>query len=199
MHLESRGGRPSQGVVCSNHLSYLDILVYAAIVPCVFVSKHEIGRWPVFGFFARCGGTIFLDRRSRFSAERATREIAGVLNAGVPVLLFPEGTSTDGTSVQRFHPTLLEPAVELGLEITAAAIGYRAQGSEERDLCFYGDAPFLPHLLRTLSLEGIAAETEFHPDRNIYSERKTAALELREQTNAMRQHMKRGDRLPATR
>jgi len=191
MQVESRGGRPSKGLVCSNHLSYLDILVYAATVPCVFVSKREVARWPAFGFFARCGGTIFLDRNSRTSTERVTRQMAAVLEAGVPVLLFPEGTSTDGSTVQRFHPALLEPAVELGLEITAAAIGYRARGREERELCWYADAPFLSHLIRTLSCAGVAAEVEFHPDRNQYSDRKTAALELREQVDAMRHHMRR--------
>ncbi len=191
MRLESRGSRPSQGLVCSNHLTYLDILVYAATMPCVFVSKREVSRWPAFGFFARCGGTIFLDRQSRTNAEKVTRQMAAVLESGVPVLLFPEGTSTDGASVERFHPTLLEPAVDLGQEMTAAAIGYRAQGREESDPCWYGDAPFLPHLFHTLSLPSIAAEVEFHPDRNIYADRKIAALELREQVEAMRQHMKR--------
>jgi 1-acyl-sn-glycerol-3-phosphate acyltransferase len=191
MRLESRGARPSQGLVCSNHLTYLDILVYAATAPCVFVSKREVSRWPAFGFFARCGGTIFIDRQSRTSAEKVTRQMAAVLESGVPVLLFPEGTSTDGATVQRFHPTLLEAAVELSQEMTAAAIGYRAQGGEERDICWYGDAPFLPHLLRSLSFAAITAEVEFHPDRTVYSDRKTAALELREQVDAMRRHMKR--------
>jgi 1-acyl-sn-glycerol-3-phosphate acyltransferase len=191
MRLECRGLRPGQGLVCSNHLSYLDILVYAATTPCLFVSKREVRGWPVFGFFARCGGTIFLDRQSRTSAERAAQEMMGVLESGVPILLFPEGTSTDGSDILRFHPTLLEPAVQLRMETTAAAIGYRARGVEERDLCWFGDAPFVPHLLRTLTRTSIAAEVEFFPDRIAYPDRKTAALELREQVDAMRQRMKR--------
>ena len=191
MRLESRGTRPARGLVCSNHLSYLDILVYAATAPCVFVSKREVRRWPAFGFFARCGGTIFLNRESRTSAEQATRKIAQVLEAGVPVLLFPEGTSTDGAAVQRFHPTLLEPAVRLEMEMTPAAIGYRARGREERDLCWYGDAPFLPHLLATLSQAGVEAEVEFHPDPAMAQDRKAAALELREKVEAMRRRMRR--------
>jgi len=193
MRLEARGARPAQGLVCSNHLTYLDILVYAATMPCVFVSKREVSRWPAFGWFARCGGTIFVDRQSRTNAEKVTRQMGEVLETGVPVLLFPEGTSTDGATVERFHPTLLEPAVELGQEMTAAAIGYRAQGREERDICWYGDAPFLPHLIRTLSVGGMTAEVEFHPDRTVYADRKAAALELREQVEAMRQRMERGE------
>jgi 1-acyl-sn-glycerol-3-phosphate acyltransferase len=191
MRLECRGLRPTQGLICSNHLSYLDILVYAAATPCVFVAKREVRLWPAFGILARCGGTIFVNRQSRTGTGEVTRQIGAVLEAGVPVLLFPEGTSTDGSQVERFHPTLLAPAAERGAEITAAAIGYRARGVEERDLCWFGDAPFLPHLLRTLSREDVLAKVEFFPDRNVYSDRKTAALELREQANAMRKRMKR--------
>jgi 1-acyl-sn-glycerol-3-phosphate acyltransferase len=191
MQLESRGTRPGQGLVCSNHLSYLDILVYAAATPCVFVSKREVRRWPAFGILARCGGTVFVDRQSRSSAEEAARKIAAVLEEGVPVLLFPEGTSTDGSAVLRFHPTLLEPAVQLSLEMTAAAIGYRAQGAEERDVSWFGDAPFLPHLLRTLSRPRIVAEVEFFPESNAYTDRKMAAQDLRERVEAMRNRMAR--------
>ncbi len=178
--------RPAQGLICSNHLTYLDILVYAAALPCVFVSKREVLRWPAFGFFARCGGTIFVDRQSRTSAEQVSRQIAAVLEAGVPVLLFPEGTSTDGGSVLRFHPTLLEPAVQLGADMTPAAVGYRVADREEREICWYGDAPFVPHLLRTMTRRGIVAQVEFFPERNAYADRKVAALELREKVAAMR-------------
>lgn len=189
--LEYRGQRPAQGLICSNHLSYLDILVHAATTPCVFVSRQDVRRWPIFGFFARAGGTIFLDRQSRTSAEKAAAQMVSVLRAGVPILLFPEGTSTDGAEVLRFHPTLLEPAIQLDQEISAAAIGYRARGVEESDLCWFGDDPFLPHLLRTFGRSAISAEVEFFPDRGTYSDRKSAALGLHEQVEAMRKRMKR--------
>jgi 1-acyl-sn-glycerol-3-phosphate acyltransferase len=191
MRLECRGSRPAQGLVCSNHLTYLDILVYAAAAPCVFVSKREVSRWPAFGFFARCGGTIFVDRQSRASADQAVRQIAAVIATGVPVLLFPEGTSTDGATVLRFHPTLLAAAVQQGAEIVPAAIGYRARDVAERELCWFADAPFLPHLLRTMTYEGIVAAVEFYPGRSAYTDRKTAALELHDKVAAMRTRMAR--------
>ena len=189
--MTSRGPRPTQGLICSNHLSYLDIAVYAATTPCVFVSKREIRGWPAFGFFAECGGTIFLDRQSRTSAEAASAEIAKTLDSGVAVLLFPEGTSTDGSGVLRFHPTLLEPAIKEQLEIAPAAIAYRVRGGEERDLCYYGDISFLPHLLRTMGRTGMAAEVEFYPQSAVYAERKAAALDLHEKVEAMRKRMRR--------
>lgn len=186
-----RGTAPSQGLVCSNHLTYLDILVYSAAMPCVFVSKREVSRWPLLGFFARAAGTLFIDRQSRGSTEAVARQIRSALHSGVPVLLFPEGTSTDGSTVLRFHPSLLQPAVDLGSEITAAAIGYRVRGGAEREVCWYGDASFVPHLLRTLGRAGIAAEVEFHPDRGACADRKNAALALQERVHAMRRRMNR--------
>jgi len=191
-----RGPRPARGLVCANHLSYLDIAVCAAAAPCVFVSKREVKSWPAFGFFARCAGTIFLDRQSRTSADLASSEMAEALEAGVPVLLFPEGTSTDGSSVLRFHPTLLEPAIEKQLEIAPAAMSYRLRDGEERELCYYGNISFVPHLLRTLARSGIAAEVGFYPQPLVYSERKGAALDLHDKVEAMRRLMKPGTPAP---
>jgi 1-acyl-sn-glycerol-3-phosphate acyltransferase len=187
-----RGQRPASGLLVSNHLSYLDILILGSVVPCVFVAKKEVRSWPAFGFFAACGGTVFLDRERRASADQAAREMLDALRAGVLVVLFPEGTSTDGRTLLRFHPALLQPAVQLQVPIAPAAIAYRIPGGEERDLCYYGDVHFAPHLLRTLGLTGIRADVEFHPDPAVWPERKSAALALHQQVEALRSRMKRG-------
>lgn len=191
VRMQMRGGRPMQGLIVSNHLSYLDIPVFAAATPCIFVAKREVRNWPVFGFFARCGGTIFIDRQSRASTDEAARKMVGALRQGVAVLLFPEGTSTDGSTVLRFHPSLLEPAIILGEAITPAAIGYEMAGGQERDVCYYGDIHFGPHLLRMLGRKGICAEVEFHPDAEMVTNRKAAAQSLREKVIAMRRRMRR--------
>jgi 1-acyl-sn-glycerol-3-phosphate acyltransferase len=90
--------------VVSNHLSYIDILVLAAAMPCFFVAKIEIGGWPFFGKAARSNGTIFVDRGSLASAMSVAEQMTERLKLPipVPVLLFPEGTSTDGSQVIRF-------------------------------------------------------------------------------------------------
>lgn len=191
IQLECRGARPARGLICSNHLSYLDILAYAAAVPCVFISRSDVSRWPVFGWCARWGGTLFIDRQSRASTDQVARQMGEALAAGVPILLFPEGTSTDGSSVVRFHPSLLQPAIDRAAEIKAAAIAWRVRGGEERDVCWYGDASFVPHLLRTLERKGITADIEFYPDPLVYNDRKAAALDLQEKVEAMRIRMKR--------
>lgn len=194
VRLVCRGTPPAHGILCSNHLSYLDILAYAAALPCVFVSRSDVRGWPVFGWCATWSGTLYIDRQSRASTEEVARQMGRVLASGMPILLFPEGTSTDGSAVLRFHPSLLEPAIEHQETITPAAIAWRWRDGEERDLCWYGDDSFVPHLLRTLGRRGIEVEMEFYPDENVYAERKAAALDLHEKVEAMRARMTRGSR-----
>ena len=116
------GTPPNRGLVVSNHLGYLDIVVLAATAPSVFVAKSEIRRWPVFGWFARRSGCIFVDRESSASAGRSVRAIRAALNRGRRVILFPEGTSSGGAGVLPFRSSLLEPAV--GQPLTIAAVRY---------------------------------------------------------------------------
>jgi 1-acyl-sn-glycerol-3-phosphate acyltransferase len=181
------GMLPRQGLLVSNHLSYLDILFYGAAVPCVFVAKSEVRRWPMLGLLAALGGTVFINRRSTLSAAEAASRIEHLLGAGLVVLVFPEGTSSDGSSVLRFYPSLFEPAVRARKPITAAAIRYAAgSAAAERDLCYYGDISFAPHLLQTLQLPDISATIDFADSGQTYTERKQAALDVHQQVTALR-------------
>ena len=175
IHSEVAGVPPGSGVVVANHLSYLDIVILSAAMPCFFVAKAEIGKWPFFGWAARCGGTLFIDRSSLASAEKVAAVIAERLELPVPVLFFPEGTSTDGSEVLRFHSRLFEPPVRAGATITTATLRYLLHdGSEERDLCWFGDDPFLPHLWKALGTKGFTAEVRFG-EPQVYSNRRMAA------------------------
>jgi len=180
------GRKPSHGLVVANHLSYLDIAIISAVMPCFFVSKAEIARWPFFGKAARTGGTLFIDRRSRASTIEVAGQIAERLKLPIPVLLFPEGTSTDGSQVLRFHSSLFEPAIAASAPVTAAAVRYVLHGSaSERDLCWFGDALFLSHLWKTLGTSGFGAEVTFGAPR-IYPDRRIAADATRDEVVAMR-------------
>jgi lyso-ornithine lipid O-acyltransferase len=182
------GEAPTRGLVVSNHLSYLDILIISAAMPCTFVSKIEVDRWPYFGKAARAGGTIFLDRSSMASATSAAGEIAERLKLPVPVLLFPEGTSTDGTQVLRFHARLMEPATATGAPITAAAIRYEIEGGvEERELCWYGGDEFMPHLWKVLGVKGFLAQLRFGEPR-VYADPRAAAEQTHCEVVAMREN-----------
>jgi lyso-ornithine lipid O-acyltransferase len=185
-----QGVPPAAGLLVSNHLSYLDILIYGAALPCVFVSKAEVARWPFFGFTARQSGTIFIDRGKRVStqtvAQEIARRIARPLTSPVPILVFPEGTSTDGAEVHRFHSGLFEPATAAGAPVTAAAVRYVLEGDvPERELCWYGDEGFLAHLWKALAVPGFMAELRFSQPR-IYTDRRTAAAATHAETTLLR-------------
>lgn len=186
IHFTVKGTPARSGLVVSNHLSYLDILIYSAAMPCIFVSKVEVNKWPYFGTAARAGGTIFIDRRSRASAAAVAFEIGERLTHAIPVLVFPEGTSTDGSSVHRFHAGLFEPAIEAQTLVTAAAVRYVIGGQiPERELCWYADAPFLPHLWKALGTPGFRAEVTFAESR-VYADRRTAAQSTHREVAGMR-------------
>ena len=181
------GQPPHSGLVVSNHLSYLDIPIISATMPCFFVAKMEVDGWPIFGTAARSGGTIFLDRSSMASATSVADQITERLKLPVPVLLFPEGTSTDGTEVQRFHSRLINPATSTGAPITAAAIHYViADGTEERELCWYGDESFTTHLWKVLGVAGFSAHLHFGEPR-IYADRRVAANRTHDEIAAWRE------------
>ena len=168
------GTPATHGLVVANHLSYLDILILSAAMPCFFVAKMEIGGWPFFGKAARTGGTIFLDRSSLASAMTVAGQMSERLKLPIPVLLFPEGTSTDGQML-RFHSRLIDPATAAGAQITAAAVRYVLEaGTPERELCWYGDEPFVTHLLKVMCVAGFSARVRFGQPR-VYPDRRAAA------------------------
>ncbi len=191
IHYQVEGQPPERGLVVANHLSYLDILILSAAMPCFFVAKAEIKGWPFFGKAARIGGTLFIDRSSLASAEKVSALIAKRLALPVPVLFFPEGTSSDGSALLPFHSRLFEPAVRARAPVTAAAVRYvLAEGAEERDLCWFGDDAFLPHLWKALGTPGFSAEVRFG-EPQVYTHRRTAA----DQTHAEITAMRNGDSL----
>jgi 1-acyl-sn-glycerol-3-phosphate acyltransferase len=139
------------------------------------------------GLLAALGGTVFIDRGSAASAAAAGLRIQQLLAEGVVVLIFPEGTSSDGSSVLKFYPSLFEPAVRAEAPVTPAAIGYAAAPHAiEKDLCYYGDIRFGPHLLQTLRLPALYAAIHFAPSLERCDERKKTAAQAREQVVALR-------------
>jgi 1-acyl-sn-glycerol-3-phosphate acyltransferase len=189
IHCVVEGQPPARGLVVSNHLSHLDILVLSAAMPCFFVAKIEIGGWPFFGAAARMGGTIFLDRSSRKSATSVSEQMSERFNLPIPVLLFPEGTSTDGEQLLRFHSRLIDPATSAGVAITSAAVCYLTDdGMPERELCWYGNASFVPHLMKVLGIAGFSAKVRFGQP-HIYTSRRVAADQTHDEIAAMRAEM----------
>jgi 1-acyl-sn-glycerol-3-phosphate acyltransferase len=187
IRLKVTGPPPPSGLLVANHLSYLDIMIFGAALPCYLVSKAQIGSWPLFGILARAGGTIFVDRSSRVSAESVAEEIAERLKGPVPVLFFPEGTSTDGSGLLRFHSRFFMPAVTAAVPVTSAAVRYVPQDeSLEREVCWFGDDAFLPHLWKVLGGANISAELQFG-EPQIFEDRRAAANATFSEIQAMRE------------
>jgi lyso-ornithine lipid O-acyltransferase len=187
MSISASGSLPAGGLVLSNHLSYLDILFYASLMPCIFVSKSEVLSWPLFGILARCGGTIFVERDRAHGVGEPAEKMAGALRLGVPVILFPEGTSTDGSTVLPFRSALLQPAITTRTPIVSAAVAYSLADGIEADLCYYGEITFFPHLLGALSRTGIEARIAFDCEARVYPDRKIAAQAAWQRVAALRE------------
>jgi 1-acyl-sn-glycerol-3-phosphate acyltransferase len=121
------------------------------------------------------------------SATFVAEQISERLRLPVPILLFPEGTSTDGSEVLRFHSRLIDPATSAGVPITAAAIRYVIEDDvDERELCWYGNERFMPHLWRVLGVKGFSALLRFGEPR-VYPDRRVAADQAHAEVTAMRE------------
>ncbi|MDI9347359.1 MAG: lysophospholipid acyltransferase family protein [Methylacidiphilales bacterium] len=160
--LKIHGTPPSKTclAVC-NHISWHDILVLGSIYKTTFLSKSEVGNWLIIGLLVKSAGTLFIHRgQGQFTLAR--REIANTLKTGNNVLLFPEGTTTDGSKVKQFFYHLLEPAISNHIPIQPIAIHYSYQGSYATNpIAFIGQDTFVNHLWRTLNVKKITAHITF--------------------------------------
>src|ERR1035437_5176162 len=183
------GTPPTQGLVVANHLSIIDVLILSADMPCFFVAKIEVGGFSFFSRAERSSGTIFLDRSSLECAMSVADQMIERSKSQIPVLLFPEGTSTDGLKLLPFHPRLIDPATSTGTQITTATVRYVLKGGRpEKELCWYGDESFGAHLLKILGVAVFTAMGRFGEPR-IYSDRRTAANGTRAEIAAVRKQL----------
>jgi 1-acyl-sn-glycerol-3-phosphate acyltransferase len=180
--LEARavGPVPTRGLLVSNHLGYLDILVLASLTPAVFVAKREIKFWPVVGWLTQMGGTLFVNRERRAQVGRVNDEIQAALDRGALVVLFPEGTSSNGQTVLPFKSSLLEPAVQPTYPLSVSAIQYAIEdGDAGGEVCYWGGHTFFPHLLNLLGKRAVRATVRFATVERTGADRKQLARQLR--------------------
>ena len=145
-------------LIAANHVSWLDVLAIGALFPCWFVSKAETRAWPVIGRLAAANDTLFLRRRSPRAAYRMNAEIRERLGSRQSVVVFPEGTTTDGSRVLPFHPALFQPAADGGHRILPLALCYRDRtGRRVPQAAFIDDEPLWKSLRAVLDTPGIEA------------------------------------------
>jgi 1-acyl-sn-glycerol-3-phosphate acyltransferase len=184
--LEVHGVPPESGLVVSNHLSYLDIYVLSSVMRCSFVAKSEIAEWPVFGTCARFCGTVFVDRARRGAVAGVAEQMREVLADDVTMVLFPEGTSSEGQDVLPFKPALFAPIVELNRPVTAMAIDYELPGGAASTEVCWGAGPIAPHAFNLLSKRMIRARVFIGAPQPPGADRKALARELHAAVVALR-------------
>lgn len=163
-------GNPIQNrqvVLASNHISYLDIEAFSCVTPWSFVAKAQVASWPLFGTLARLQQTAFTSR-SRFDAMKDRNTLSSMLTAGKNLIIFPEGTSSDGGTILPFRSSLLGAAFGFPVQPVTIALmevdGLPATEKSVRDLyAWYGDQTLLPHLWRFAMSKGARLKLIFHP------------------------------------
>jgi lyso-ornithine lipid O-acyltransferase len=179
LQVQIHGTVPIRGLLVCNHLSYLDILMLSSLTPGVFVAKREVKSWPLMGLLAQLGGTLFIDRQRRTHVGEVNQEIQDVLDDGGLVIVFPEGTSSDGKDVLPFKSSLLEPASQPKHPLTVGCLQYSlADGDAGAEVCYWGDAVFFSHLLNLLSKRSVCASVSFAAVHNRSADRKELAKQL---------------------
>ncbi len=176
------GELPLEGAVVSNHLSYLDILLYAAVRPFVMVAKSEVRGWPLIGWLTSRAGTVYVVRGGGPTTyPGVNRAMAEAYRSGFPVLFFPEGTTTNGSEVLPFRRGLFHSVLNEGVALRTAALAYSihegGDATVAEDVCWCGDALLAPHLWRLAGIDRVRAVVRFgevvaeRRDRFVLSER----------------------------
>ena len=176
-------GTPNQGATLfiANHVSWIDILVMMSVRPMRFVSKSDVRGWPVIGWLVACGGTLFIERRSRRDALRVVHLVADALQAGDPIAMFPEGTTSDGHGVLPFHANLLQAAVATAVPVQAIALRFSdAREPVSAAAAYIGDMTLMQSLWAVVSASDLTAHVAVLPELSPQGfERRALAERLR--------------------
>ena len=165
VRVSHEGSFPAEGgILVTNHLGYLDVLVLASLGPAVFVSRADVEHWPLIGPLTRWCSTIYIDRDRRDQIPAVIEQMSGALSTGAQVVFFPEGTSGAGDVVMPFRAALFGAAAAGEAPVRVAAISYRTLPDDPpaRDsVCWWGDAGFARHIFGLAGLREIEARVRF--------------------------------------
>ena len=166
----SKRGQKSGTLLVANHVSWFDVALIGAVLPVGFMAKSEVKKWPLFGQLAWLNNTLFIDRRRGRHTLRETRALATRLARGEIVVLFAEGTSSDGLRVLPFKSSflsVLESHCDIGVQAMSLAYMRRhnmAMGRRQRMAYgWIGDMTLLPHFLAIFAGPPLGVDIVFHP------------------------------------
>jgi 1-acyl-sn-glycerol-3-phosphate acyltransferase len=149
------------GFTVCNHMSYLDIFAIGSVRPSAFLSNHEVRGWPIIGWLALLGGTVFVNRQSKRAALEAIREIESKIDAGIAVVVFPEGTTSNGRSMRTFKSTFFN--VPAGKDIPLIPVSIRYSPDMQDELAWYGGMKLAPHFWKVIGYRKIRVFIHFNP------------------------------------
>lgn len=145
-----------------NHVSWLDIYAIQAVTAARFVAKAELANWPVLGRLVRESGTVFIERGKRSDTRRINHTLREHFNAGYVIAVFPEGTTSDGRDVMKFHANLLQSAIDANVEIVPFCVRYLdTRGNYSEVPAFIGDLTFWQSIRRVLREKRLVCEVTF--------------------------------------
>ncbi len=147
----------------ANHVSWLDIFAINAVMPSRFVAKAEIGKWPLLGLLVSRGGTLYIERGRRHAVAAMNRTVSEHLKLGETVVVFGEGTTTDGSELLPFHSNLIAPAIDVGAAIWPIAIRYTERGKRTSAAAFIDEMGLITSLARILVAQQLAVEVAVLP------------------------------------
>lgn len=151
-------------MILANHVSWIDIYALNSVIPVRFIAKSDINNWPVFGYLARKSGTIFINRTSRKDTARIVNKTAESLLNGNNVAFFPEGTTTDGTTLEHFKSSLVQAAIQANSTIRPLAIRYpNPDGSANTSLAYAGETTMAESMMQALKTKQPIVELHFLP------------------------------------
>lgn len=165
MRMETTGIMASRCLLVSNHITWLDVIVLGSQGHVGFLSKSEVRDWPLVGWMASVfENTLFIERGAH-QVGSVTAEIGARLGRGRPLVIFPEGTTTDGAGVARFYPPLFAIAMQPDLGVQPVAISYRSGERPPPDLsiAYTGNQTLIANLWRVLRHPGLVARVQFLP------------------------------------
>jgi 1-acyl-sn-glycerol-3-phosphate acyltransferase len=171
--------RERGGMIAANHVSWVDIFLIASVCPTRFIAKSEIRDWPIAGWIAEKAGTLFVKLEQWRDTARINDRVRAALGEGDCVGLFPEGFTSEGDGLLKFHSSLFEPVVANNAHVYPTALRYSSpDGALCREMSFVGDRTFMESLALIIKQKAVTARLSFAPpvDASASSRREVAKI-----------------------